>query len=263
VSALPLQHRHRTLRAHAFAAALALGLWPGFGIAHACPEIEGPAITTLAALERHGDARGRDGALFRLTGVLWSHMPPPDLVANISSGWRDAAVHLIAAQPGRDRWGRTAATVSDARGQSLALAMVASGAALADPVPLSPHCRRVFLETEAQARAAKRGLWADGVGVWLAPAALGPAAARAGEVAVMEGTLRGVGVTRRAAFLNFGPAGTSVSAELPLSVWRTLERRGWTRERLAGQKVRVRGVVEAGRTPRLLIRHEAAIEGLE
>jgi hypothetical protein len=263
VPALPLQHPHRALTPAALGLALAVSLVPGGGRAHACPEAEGTAITTLAALERHGDARGRDGGLFRLTGVLWSHTPSPELIAIISSGWRDAAVHQIAALPGRDRWGRTAASVSDMRGQSLALEMVASGAALADPVPLSPHCRRVFLETERQARAAKRGIWAEGVGVWLSPADIGQAGARAGEVAVMEGVLRGVGVTRRAAFLNFGPVGTSVSAELPLSVWRALERRGWTRERLAGQKVRVRGVVEAGRTPRLLIRHEAAIEGLE
>lgn len=85
-------------------------------------------------------------------------------------------------------------------------------------------------------------------------------AQRAGTFAVMEERVTHTGQTRRAAFLNFGPRAVGASVEAPLAFWRELERRGWTRERLRGQKVGARGVVFQARPARLQVDDVSAIE---
>ncbi len=130
------------------------------------------------------------------------------------------------------------------------------------PEEAEAGCAAAFLAAEDGARRAGRGGWADRSRLPVDAARGEAVAARAGEYLIVQGRVAHVGWTRRAAYLNFGRAGEGASAELPGPVRRALERQGWTQGAMRGQNVRVRGVVAAGRTARVLVESADAVEWL-
>lgn len=249
----------RRRRPFAAAALLAAGLAPA-APAEACAPPGFAAIAgRLAGFGADGDLRLAEGGLFRLLGA---RVASGD-AARASEMARQGGFSLWTdSQAAPDRWGRRPAVARGSRDSAADLAQILleSGLAVATPQDLPQDCRVPLLQAESRARAARLGLWArseDG----LLDAAAGPAVAgRAGRFAVMEGRIVSVGQTRRAAYLNFGARGLAASAEMPLPVWREIERRGWTRENLRGQKVRARGLVQEASPARMLVEAAASIE---
>jgi hypothetical protein len=211
-----------------------------------------------------GDPVLDDGRPVRLRGLLprAEQGAAAALAALQQGGLSFTQTAALAAMP-PDRWGRRLGDGwHDTTGENLALTMLTQGLALAWPSELPPNCRILYLEAEAKARDNGRGLWGSPQGRLLEAADGAAVAARAGEIAVMQGRVAHVGQTRRALYLNFGERGVGASAEVPLSVWRGLERAGLSRAALRGRMVRLRGVALTGRPARLLINDASHLEWL-
>ncbi len=234
----------------------------------ACDVANGTRLgSALAGLGKHGDLQLGSGERLRLLGIrLVTPEANRAAIEAVLAPWHGrfpaSAVHAN----GPDRWGRhVGAMVSDGTGQGsdLAMALLSSGHAITWPAELPLACRSRYLEAEQVARAAKRGNWADARKGLLDAAQGADVASRAGEVAVMQGRVMHVGQTRRATYLNFGARGQGASAEIGASVWRELERQGWTRERLRGQNIRARGVISEAQPARMLLTDAASIERVD
>jgi hypothetical protein len=124
--------------------------------------------------------------------------------------------------------------------------LLRDGAAYAGRVAAKP-CADALFAAEREAREAKRGLWAD--------PELGPKSAanrddilRAkGQFAVVEGRILSVRDSGGAVYLNFG---TYYTRDFSVTVRkRNLARFAFAPKQLEGQRVRVRGIVEARRGP--------------
>ncbi len=243
--------------------ALVMAAAPG-GPAMSCVMAAGePLQAGLDGMTTEGDIVLGDGMRGRLPG-LKVRVPPgaEDQLAALLSPWAGIAPRALKDMAGPDRWSRHAVSLTrDAGGgENLALELLKSGLAIAWPIELPPNCRNLYLQAESDARKRKHGVWKDPQLGLLDAGQGADVAARAGEIAVMTGRVNHVGQTRRATYLNFGARGTGASAEIALSVWRDLERQGWTRERFKGQVVRVRGVIGEARPARMLVLHASALE---
>uniref|UniRef100_UPI001E51C99D DNA-binding protein n=1 Tax=Methylobacterium sp. Leaf118 TaxID=2876562 RepID=UPI001E51C99D len=166
---------------------------------------------------------------------------------------------------GEDRWGRRRVdALAEAEGvqpEDLAGALVAAGLAYADPGEADALCRPALRALEAGPRAA-------GLGLWAAPAldARDPVAlmARIGRFAVVEGRIRHVGERAARTYLDFAPRGeTGLTVTVQKRTWRTLAEHGLSAATLKGRLVRVRGTVEAGRSPLIDLVGRDAIEVVE
>lgn len=165
---------------------------------------------------------------------------------------------------GEDRYGRVVAH-AELEGASVQQHLLRAGAAyvaanvatLAGPKP----CADALFAAEAEARQAKRGLWAD--------AELGPKSAanrdeilRAkGRFAVVEGRVLSVRESGGAVYLNFGTYYTRDFSVMLLT--RNAPRFAFAPKELEGKRVRVRGVVEMRRGPFIEAARPEQIELIE
>ena len=172
-----------------------------------------------------------------------------------------------------DRWGHFPARLFAAAGTEPSAPLVAVGAAAIEaglaryrPDPAALACRAVYLAAETAARAAGMGLWAN-PDLWPVDADRPEAAAvlmsRRG-LTLVEGVIRSTGAGPHATYLNFGHrrAGDfavvisrGFSYNQPVS--------GFDPEKLIGRRVRVRGLVDSGRGPRIEIAGPEDIEIVE
>jgi hypothetical protein len=228
------------------------GLPPGLGKA------------ALSGMSDQGDL-GFGSSLGKLPGLRFPQLSTEDAPVR-----RAARAALIAPFLGRppsaggetpDRWGRHPVELASLDGlPSVSLVLLRAGEALAWPAELPYPCRASYLEAERMAQRARLGFWSRSGSSLLDAGDGASVAARAGTVAVMRGRVMHVGQTRRAAYLNFGTRGAGASAELSLAAWRELERQGWTRDRMKGQNVTVRGVVSEARPARMLVGDAALVD---
>ena len=223
-----------------------------------------PLQAGFDGITTEGDVALVDGTRAHLPGLRLRILPgSEDELATMLTPWARVMPYLLkdAAKP--DRWNRQAVSLrrgSGSDGQDLATELLKSGFAITWPAELPPNCRNLYLKAEAAARDALRGIWKDQRFGMLDASNGTDIAARAGQIAVMNGRVNHVGQTRRATYLNFGARGTGASVEIGLGIWRDLERQGWTRERFKGQVVRVRGVIAEARPARMLVLHASALE---
>jgi len=262
-----MQRPVRSFRRVAFGAGLALAALAASHHARACEAGSGPPLAPLASVDARGDLTLADGGAARLAGIRLlvdgtdASDQAPAVIAAAYLGHRPVRVGADL-----DRWGRASVWLASPfvnHAENLALALIRGGLAMAWPSELPPNCRNLYLQAEEDARAARLGRWAD-MQHAVIDAADGQALARqAGRIAIMEGRIMHVGQTRRATYLNFGQPREGASAELSPSLWRELERQGWTRTGLRGQKVRLRGVAAEGRPARLLVGSTAELERLD
>jgi hypothetical protein len=158
-----------------------------------------------------------------------------------------------------DRHGRVPGDiVMEATGQSLSIMLLGGGLAFVDPAVMQVECHRELLAAEMAARRAGIGIW-RGAGPVLA-AESASSEAEVGRYAIVEGTVLSVGTTRRTVYLNFGvDYGTDFTA-----LARRRDVRAWEDAlvRLEGERVRVRGVLEAWHGGLIRIEHPAQVERL-
>ena len=182
-----------------------------------------------------------DGRRIKVAGLAASQPLPCD-----QGG---AMLSVLSAKP--DRWGRLEGFFLP-EGQTdgatnVTLRLLRAGYGLARPGVWPAGCWPLALAAEAEARQAKRGLWA-GPETPLA-SAQSIAALRAGEgrMLVVEGVVVSVRRGRQRLFLNFGALGDdrfSVTMQLPVAA--LFEAQGLALSGLRGERVAVRGVVGPG-----------------
>jgi endonuclease YncB( thermonuclease family) len=217
----------------------------------------------------NGDvATVRDGRTLLLADgreVLLAGIEPTNVghaaLTRLTAGHR---LRLAAPGDAADRYGRLVAYVftGDAT-QPLQQMLLAEGAARVAARAGTRACAEPLLATEREARAERRGLWADPNFAPLPADNLTEIASRAGEFALVEGKVLSVNVSGGTIYLNFG--GRRVTG-FSVMILRRDERdfiaAGIEPKRLAGRRIRVRGFVEQRRGPVMLASAPAQIEDI-
>lgn len=201
-----------------------------------------------------------DGQEVRLAGIEAPERARPALEA-LAAG-RD--ISLLRLGPETDRYGRVVALVAvqpAAPGQSLQKALLEQGLARVSAHIGAPGCATALLNAEKTARTAGLGLWADPY--YVMRKAEDPAGILAvrGRFAVVEGTVLSVRESGGTIYVNFG---RRWSDDFTVTVLKRNERTftaaGLPLKKLAGQHVRVRGIVEERGGPWIEAAHPEQIE---
>jgi endonuclease YncB( thermonuclease family) len=171
-------------------------------------------------------------------------------------------VSLRLLSPIADRWGRVAGDVF-VGGKHLQSTLAKAGLVVARPDDLHGSCWEAVKAAEAEGRRADAGLWAT-------PAAILPAAdgAKLGErdglFVLAAGEVRHVsrGKDGKArSFVDFGARGANaLYLSIDAKALTRMEKLGFNLDQLSGHKILVRGVVQNGRAPHMVIDDLDAIE---
>jgi endonuclease YncB( thermonuclease family) len=160
-----------------------------------------------------------------------------------------------------DRYGRQPAFVFvDGADMSVQNLLLAQGDALVSAAVTDKDCALSLAAAEAEARQAKRGIWAD-------PAAIkntespGDILARIGQFTVVEGKVLSVRQVGATTYLNFGRNWTrDFAATIPRRMLGAFEAAGIALKSLENRRIRVRGWVEARGGPRIEVLKVGQIE---
>lgn len=257
-----LENWRRALAGVALAAALAP---PAFA---ACGASAGKA--QVVEVSERLELRLADGRLVRLAGL-----DPPDprrgdpetaaaaraFLSDRLAG-REAALVLFAPKP--DRWGRLLADLTpegSEGGESVAKALISKGFARVRPEFETRGCVAERLPAEAGARQSGLGLWNDPDYSILEATDVEELERQDGRFVIVEGVVRRVGVGRARLYLDFGGRGgfTVVVARKSQNAFQGA---GASLTSLAGEKIRVRGVLDGRFGPRLEIAEPPMLERL-
>lgn len=216
--------RHRRAFALTFALTIGLRLAPAYAApaavaptgTGACPSA-GTQSAIVGRVTKRLDVTLKDGRSLYLAG-LDPPQPTPDapdfpvhardvLAAEFTGG----QIRYLPLAPVPDRWGRIPAFVflpphaPNTMQTSAAIFLLTQGFARFMPVPEAHPCRSAFLAAEAQARAAKLGLWRDPYYAVLAATNLAAFAERAAANVIVEGRLVAAASNRYRMVLDFAP----------------------------------------------------------
>lgn len=220
-----------------------------------------------------GDLALVGGERLRLVGLRYAmdgverdgRTPTPAAFEAIARQALGRSVHARSGQYRRDRYGRLQgeAIIGELaeHGGSLQRSLVAAGLAVVDPGPDPPPSVATWLAAEAEARAARRGIWSAPSSM---PVAADDAARRIGRFALVEGRVMAVGRSAEQTFLNFGPdRRTDFTAGIESADRRVFRASGIDIERLEGRRVRLRGVLRRWNGPFMDLEHPAQLELLD
>jgi micrococcal nuclease len=192
-----------------------------------------------------------DGRIVRLLGLVvpGDLAPAPDGPERVAAA-RRRLEELLAEGPldlealGEDRLGRVLGKARTADGRLVQRELVAAGLAWAFPDGLDRASAGELLAAEAEARAARRGLWAEPS---LAVQDADRVAAEPPRFAVVEGTVARIGRSEAFGYLDFGAGRRDFTVRIPAAALPAFRRAGLEPDRLAGRRLRVRGwLFEAG-----------------
>ncbi len=217
----------------------------------------------VASSDGYASVTLEDGREVRLAGIVPAAAtggadPLPGLDLAALAGAK-VGVRAVAGGGEGDRYGRiTGDIVPEDTGASLLERVLREGLALVDATDMSEACLEVLFTAERAAEQARRGFWARPDGV--RSAADPRLADAAGAYALVSGTVRSVGETRGAVYLNFGE---SYQTDFTALVRRS-DAKSWDSElaALAGVRVRVRGVLEAWNGGLIRLEHPRQVERL-
>jgi hypothetical protein len=252
------------------AGALACGPLRAFAepVASADCDATGAAPVVVAAVDEAFDLLLGDGRVVTLSGV---ELLSPSIAPSALLAWLEASdlrAKPLSTTP--DRWGRirarlylqphggTEAAASDAAAQALRM-----GWGRYRPDADAAGCRTALLAAEAEAREKRVGLWADASSILhgddrQALASAPPA------LQVAEGVVHNVGAARGRIYLNLGKVRTAdlaiVIVERNISGFAA---RGVDPRKLAGHRIRVRGLLDRRFGPQIEITSPDALEILE
>jgi endonuclease YncB( thermonuclease family) len=211
-----------------------------------------------------------DGRVLRLAGIDVPKRPlgqPQDAAGSIAEQAHMALAEIAIGttvsfldRDLRDRHGRLPTAVFQADGRLLQGILISRGLARVRIAGEAPPCVTEMLAGEAIARNGGLGLWArPEYGIRDAKA---PSFDREkGLYEVVEGRINSVGHGSRMIFLNFGGNWQrDLSVLIAPDVATRLDETGRPPDKMAGRRIRVRGVVEIGRGPFIRISDPAQIE---
>jgi endonuclease YncB( thermonuclease family) len=207
--------------------------------------------------------RLQDGREVRLAGI------EPAMTEKASASRSSALSAIIAGHEvtlrGQDdtpdRYGRQPAFVfidgSDASVQSL---LLVQGDALVSATVADKDCALSLTAAEAEARQAKRGIWADPTAIKNTESP-GDILARIGQFTVVEGKVLSVRQAGATTYLNFGRNWTrDFAATISRRMLGAFEAAGIALKSLKNRRIRVRGWVEARGGPRIEVLKVGQIE---
>lgn len=212
-----------------------------------------------------------DADVVRLAGIRAVKPPlgrPPDRPWPLANQAHDAlaaladgmTIRLEPSAQGIDRYGRLLAHATREDGRWLQGELLRAGLAQVATTPRSRARAAEMLEIEAEAREARRGLWASPVYAVRTPMEVSE---QVGDFAVVEGAVAGASRVKNRVYLNFGVdwrddfTVTVDAANLPM-----FEAAGLNPLALAGRRIRVRGWVERYNGPAIEATHPEQIEVL-
>jgi len=249
----------------AFALALALAAAPSLARAASCGVAAG-TVQPVAVTER-GEVALADQRVARLAGldVPGQGALAPlarDFIASHALG-RAAALVVFSTAP--DRWGRTLADLSAPQDAgvpvSLADTLLTAGLARVRPEFETRACEPARLALEAGARAKKLGVWGDRDYSVLAANDGAELARRDGRFVIVEGVVSRVGLGRSRFYLDLGLRGDlSVTASRKTEA--AFRAAGAPLSALAGERIRVRGVLDDRFGPQIEIADPLMLERL-
>lgn len=226
-------------------------------IVRAAAVVDGDTVETIS------------GETLRLAGIeaakTWGFAPPfGDTARERMTEWvagRDLKVAVLGLGP--DRYGRRHVQAFTVDGDWLQASLVDAGLARVRPLEGEESCLGALLAAEEAARAARRGAWADadhGVRNADEPSL----SKRNGLYEIVEGRVLSVGHGRTMIFLDFGRVyRRDFTIMVPGRLAERFGEAGVDLDALAGQRVRVRGVVEESGGPAIRISHPIALEVLD
>jgi endonuclease YncB( thermonuclease family) len=201
-----------------------------------------------------------DGREIRLAGI--ESVAAEDKAA-LSALARDKDVSLHGPDDTPDRYGRQTAFVFLAGSDiSLQAQLLTQGAALASTDVTDKDCAAALLAAEAEARAAKKGGWANPNVIKNAESAA-DILAGIGRFVLVEGRVLSVRQAGTMTYLNFGRNWTrDFAATISRRMMPGVESSGLTLKSLENRRIRVRGWVEAHPGPRIEVVRAGQIEVL-
>jgi endonuclease YncB( thermonuclease family) len=206
-----------------------------------------------------------DGREIRLAGIetgsLGGTKADPAAALSAIAGGRDVTLRGEDDTP--DRYGRQHAFVFLSPSGALVQGqLLAQGEALASPDMTDKACSDLLMAAEAEARAAKRGAWADPTVIKNAESP-DDILARIGHFTVVEGTVLSARQAGTMTYLNFGRNWTrGFAVAIPRRMMPAVESAGIAPKLLENRRVRVRGWVDARPGPRIEVLHVGQIEVL-
>jgi endonuclease YncB( thermonuclease family) len=193
-----------------------------------------------------------DGQIVRLIGLdtPWRGEPGAEAARDDLRrlvGGRE--VELFYGGARKDDYGRVLAQVRLADGRRwVQCALLRDGVARVRTEADNRALARPLLDCEAEGRRARRGLWASAISPVRLP---GEIDERAGGFQIVEGQVARVTPTGRGVYLDFKDARGGFAAEIDRRAVGDLRKAGLDAPRLAGQLIRVRGVIGYGGVMRI------------
>jgi len=199
-----------------------------------------------------------DGREVRLAGIEVTD-GSRDVLQSIAGG---RSVRLEQTGTAPDRYGRVVAFVyADDTRQSVQQALLAQGRARVSGRIGNKACAELLLDAEREARAARRGLWADPNFAPLQSHDIGGIAAARGQFAIVEGKVLSVRESGATIYVNFGRRWTrDFSVTILKRHRRDFAAAGVDPKELEGRRVRVRGWVEQRNGPMIQVTDPEQIE---
>jgi endonuclease YncB( thermonuclease family) len=226
-----------------FALAAAIALAGSGASVAACGVASGSA--KVEAVTERAEIRLDDGRLVRLAGLdipRGGFDAAAAARARLTDGWTGKTVAVALLANRADRWGRWLADLALPDGPDASTELLNAGLARVRPEFETRGCEAERLAAEATARAAGAGIWNDPDSI-LDAGDLDVLRAADGRFVLIEGVVRRVGVGRSRVYLDLGRRG-GFSVVVARKGEPGFERRGIVLNGLAGQEIRVRGVLE-------------------
>ena len=204
-----------------------------------------PAATIADHAPSGDEIALRDGRIVRLAGIKDLSLAAQDyLQANV------AGHEVVLLGGSKDRYGRIVATVSlPGQNQSIEDGMLSAGVAFVYPATGDNPQLDIWLKEEHDARAAKRGYWADHADI-----DANDAEQLEGQYGFVSGTITNASRVKNKVYLNFGADWrTDFTISIAAHDLRAFKKQDVDLLSLAGRKVRVRGWVKSDFGPMITI----------
>ncbi len=223
-------------------------------------------MATPAGVDERLEIRLEEGPVLKMTGIeppRASALAPgrPKDIARELSNWLAGRQLLFEPVDAPDRWGRTPARiflVNDQGAVSLELALISGG--LAQTALARGPCADALRQSEAAARSAGLGLWADPAFFPVSPARPEDFVPRAGALILVEGKVFSVGRVAQRLYLNLSAKRGALSATISKRNWPKFEKAGLAPAALVGKMVRLRGLAEVRLSPQIELYRPDQIE---
>lgn len=231
-----------------FCVALACGLAlpPGAAAWAACGDKPLGSGTVAAVTDGGRTLRLSDGRSVTLGAVFLSNNASPDVESLVLG--RELALFALGSGEDRDRYGRLVALVTlpgEAKSNSVQSMLLARGQARVSANIGDSACSASLLAAERSARDAHLGLWADPATSVRNSAKPAEILAARGSFALIEGEVLSVRESGATIYVNFGRNfAEDFTVTVPKRQERAFTAAGMPLKKLAGQHVRVRGVIE-------------------